>query len=259
MWDLVRGAAQLKQPSARDLGRRYAELLAENFGQPGIRELVIAVHDLDAHRDLVFALVAEARRRTLFRRPTSAQADERRAEVVDLAGVGREHLSDAIAAALTIPVATEPHAMQFAPDSFWRGETHRLVDRPAAVGRLVEELIDLGAEQIIIVSAAPESPGPHALAVPRVDARAAAGEYLQSAEAAAVRDALYAASPRVPRVFTVRPVHNPIGPFDFGGGYDDRSDRLQPLDELMARGYEDAHRQFIEPIVAVSGERVGAL
>jgi hypothetical protein len=259
MWDLVRGAAQLKQPAARDLARRYADLLAENFGQPGIRELLIAVHDVDAHRDLVFALVAEPRRRTLFRRPTSAQADARRAEVVDLSGIGRDHLADAVAAALTIPIATESHPIRFAPDSYWRGETHRLVDRPAALGRVLEELVDLGAEQIIVASAAPEAAGPHALAAPRVDGRAAAGEYLQSAEAAAVRDAVYAALPRVPRVFIIRPVHNPIGPFDFGGGYDDRSDRVQPLDELMARGYEDAHRQFIEPIVAVSGERVGAI
>ena len=59
------------------------------------------------------------------------------------------------------------------------------------------------------------------------------------------------------RVFTIRPSHNPIGPFDFGGGYDDRSDRRQPLDELMSRGYEDAYHQFIEPVVGASGERVG--
>ena len=61
----------------------------------------------------------------------------------------------------------------------------------------------------------------------------------------------------MPRIFTIRPAHNPIGPFDFAGGYDDRSDRRQPLDELMSRGYEDAYRQFIEPVVGASGERVG--
>ena len=40
MWDLVRGATQLKQPSTAELGRRYTELLAENLGQPGFRELL---------------------------------------------------------------------------------------------------------------------------------------------------------------------------------------------------------------------------
>ena len=59
------------------------------------------------------------------------------------------------------------------------------------------------------------------------------------------------------RIFTIRPVHNPIGPFDFSGGFDDRSHRRQPLDELMIRGYEDAYHQFIEPVVGASGERVG--
>src|ERR671923_274042 len=31
MWDLVRGAAQVKPPSRVDLGRRYTEMLAENL------------------------------------------------------------------------------------------------------------------------------------------------------------------------------------------------------------------------------------
>ncbi|HLB44400.1 MAG TPA: patatin-like phospholipase family protein, partial [Candidatus Limnocylindrales bacterium] len=65
MWNLVRGAAQLKQPSAAELGCRYTEVLADNLGQPGFHELLIVVHDLDARRDLVFALVAEARRHLL--------------------------------------------------------------------------------------------------------------------------------------------------------------------------------------------------
>jgi hypothetical protein len=29
------------------------------------------------------------------------------------------------------------------------------------------------------------------------------------------------------------------------------------LTELMSRGYEDAYRQFIEPVVGASGDRVG--
>ena len=96
LWDLVRGAAQVRQPTPAELARRYAELLAENIGQPGFRELMIAVHDLDAKRDLVFALVAEARRRDLVRRPTTDDADARRAEVLDLSGVARDHLADAV-------------------------------------------------------------------------------------------------------------------------------------------------------------------
>ncbi len=257
MWDLVRGATQLKQPTPIELARRYTEMLAENLGQPGFRELVMTVHDLDAHRDLVFAMVEESRRRGLFRRPTSEAAEARRAEVFDLTGVAREYLADAVAAALTVPLASDVRAVTFAPDAYWRGETHRLCDRPDSLVRLLDEIMDLGAEQIILVSSSPESHGPHELRAPRVDGRGRIGEYLQSAEAAVVRDATRTAAMRVPRVFTIHPGHNPLGPFDFEGGFDDRSDRRQPLEELMSRGYEDAYRQFIEPVVGASGERVG--
>ena len=39
-----------------------------------------------------------------------------------------------------IPGLSEPALVRFAPDSYWRGEAHRLVDRPASLGRLLEEL-----------------------------------------------------------------------------------------------------------------------
>jgi hypothetical protein len=257
VWDLLRGAAQLKQPSEAELGRRYAEVLSENLGQPGFRELVFTVHDLDARRDLVFALVAEDRRRDLVRRRTTGETEARRAEVVDLAGVARDHLPDGIAGSLAIALATDPHDLAFAPDEYWRGETHRVCDRPASVARLVDELANLSVEQILLVSAAPETPGPHALSRPRIDAKGRLGEYLLSFEAAVIRDVGGSGVHGTPRMFLIRPEHNPVGPFDFAGGFDDRSDRRQGLSELMARGYEDAYHQFIEPVVGASGERVG--
>lgn len=254
MWDLVRGAARLKQPTAAELARRYTELLSENLGQPGFRELVLGVHDLDAHRDLMFALVAEPRRRGLIRRATIEEGEERQAETFDLGGIAREHLTDVVSGALALPLVCEPVALRFSPESYWRGETHRLCDRPASIARLIEELLGLGVEQILVVSAATSTRGPHALSPPRLAGRARLGEYLQSSEAAAVRDATRMAAERPVRMFTIRPAHNPVGPFDFHGGFDARSDRYQGLDELMARGYEDAYRQFIEPVVGASGE-----
>ena len=56
---------------------------------------------------------------------------DRRAEVLDLTGPGRDRAIDLVAAALTPPVAFDPWLVTFAPDSFWRGETHRMSDRPA--------------------------------------------------------------------------------------------------------------------------------
>src|SRR5262249_36541015 len=160
------------------------------------------------------------------------------AEVFDLSGVARDHLPDAVAGALTVPLATEWHAVTFAPGAYWRGETHRLGDRPASLIRLLDELIDLGAEQIVLASAAPHAPRPHALGAPRRDARGRLGEYVMSSEAAIVRDATTTTAGI--RIFTIRPAHNPTGPFDFDGGYDDGSRRRIGLDELMNRGYEDA-------------------
>ena len=257
VWNLVRGAAQLRLPGRTDLARRYTELLAENIGQPGFRELLIVAHDVDAGRDLVFALVADDRRLDLVRRPLTHAAEERRAELFDLAGVARDHLADAVAAALTVPLATDLHDVTFAPDAYWRGETHRLCDRAGSLERLLHELAELDVDQIILVSAAPESPGPHALASPRLDGRGRLGEYVLSAEAAAVRDALARRRADDPAVFVIRPSHNPVGPFDFDGGYDGRSDRRLSLTELMNRGYEDAYHQFIEPVVGAGGEQVG--
>lgn len=257
VWDLVRGAAHVRIPSRVDLARRYAELVAENIGQPGFRELVLVAHDVDARRDLVFALVGEGRRRDLIRRPLTHAAEARRAEVFDVAGVARDHLHDAVAAALTVPLATDLHEVTFTPESYWRGETHRLCDRPGSLERLLQELADLGVEQVVLVSAAPESPGPHTLAAPRLDGRGRLGEYVRSSEAAALRDLLSRRRADDPRIYVIRPTHNPVGPFDFGGGFDDRSDRRQELTELMHRGYDDAHQQFVEPVVGASGEHVG--
>jgi hypothetical protein len=255
MWDLLRGAAQLKAPTALDLGRRYTDLVSENLGQPGFKELVLIAHDIDAQRDVVFALVGEARRRDLVRRPTIEATEERRSEVFDLSGVGREYLAPVVAGALSIPIVSEPGTLTFAPDAYWRGEAHRLCHRTAGVGRLIEEFVGLGVEQVVVVSAAPDALGPHRLSRMRLEGRARFGEYLQSSEAAAVRDATRLGSAlSAIRLFTIRPAHNPLGPFDFRGGYDDQSDRRFPLGELMARGYEDAYHQFVEPVVGASGE-----
>jgi hypothetical protein len=122
---------------------------------------------------------------------------------------------------------------------------------------LIEELADSATQQIIVVSAAPETEGPHTLASPRLDGRARAGDYLRSAETAQLRDVAAIAGAAGLQLFVIRPPHNPVGPFDFAGAFDPRSDRRQPLTELIARGYEDSYRQFIEPVVGASGERVG--
>ena len=253
IWQLIRGGAPDTRPSAAVLGRRYCEVLRENLGQPGFRELVLVATDLDARRDVVAALV-EDRWRAGFLAP---RADgDRRGDVLDLGAAARDHAYDLVAAALTPPLACEPSLVTFARDSFWRGETHRFCDRPGSLHRLLEEVAAAGVTQVIVVSAVSRTEQPHQLRVPRLDLRSRLGEFQCAAEAAALRDTLDTARLRFDSVFLICPAHNPVGPFDLAGAYDEASDRRQELDEVIERAYEDAHRQFIEPVIGASGEQL---
>lgn len=255
VWRLLKGGAAIKTPEADDLSRRYAELLAENLSQPGFRELLLVVHDLDANRDLVFGLIREPYRRMLFPAPGGVSS-ARRAEAQDLSSGTQGFLADVLAAALTLPGVSESRLVRFAPDSYWRGEVHRLTDRPASIGRLLEEAAAAGAEQVVIIAATPDPPGPHELRPRRLDGLGRVGEQIASAETAALSDAIRHLHHRFQGLYLIRPSHNPIRPLDLMGAYDEKSDRVQPLEELMERGYEDTYRQFIEPFLGASGERI---
>jgi hypothetical protein len=253
IWDLIRGAAPVARPSMTVLGRRYSEVLLENLGQPGFRELVIVATDLDGRRDVVAALLTELHRRD-FLAPRVGR--DRRSEVIDLAGVGRDHAIDVVLAGLTPLRVCDPYPITFAPDSYWRGETHRVCDRPGTLHRLLEEVAAAGARQAIVVSAVAPIDAPHHLRPPRLDLRGRFGEVEGVAEAVALRDALEAMSLHFDAIYVIQPAHNPIGPYDVAGAYDEASDRRQDLSELLERAYEDAYRQFIEPVVGASGEHL---
>ena len=249
LWNLIRGAAPLAAPAPVVLARKYLELLSENLGQPGFRELLLTGHDLDAQRDLVFVLLSGPHRARFFNRPGPASAI-RQVEAFDLAGASRDYGLDALAAALALPVACDPHLVTFAPEGPWRGETHRLCDRPGGLLRLLEEVAAAGAEQIIIVAPVAPPRGPHELTAGRADLRGRSADALATFEAAALRDVVEHTAGRFAGLFVIRPLHNPLGPLDFAGVYDERSDRVHTVAELVDRGYEDAYRLFIEPVVA---------
>jgi hypothetical protein len=235
-----------------ELGRRYAELLGENLTQPGYRELLIAAHDLETRRDLIFALLREEARPRFF---GLGPDDQRRAEVLDLAE-GGHHVVDAIGGALAVPWLSEPHVIRFDPAAFWRGEAHRICDRPASIVRLLEEVSAAGAEQVIVVTSDVAVDRPHGLRARAVEPRARLAEYLAGAEASAARDALTALFDRFSGVYQIQPTHNAVGLFDAGGSYDERSDRRQSLRELIELGAEDAQRQFIDPVLGASGDEL---
>jgi len=253
IWTLVRGASPAPRPSPEEIGRRYVDVLADNFGQPGFHELIVAVHDLDARRDLVGGVLAASSRAAFEVRPQGP--GPREAEVVDFTGPQRDLLMSFLAGAFSLPVVSQPAIVEFPTDSYWRGERHRVCDRPDLVLRLIDEFAGIGVEQLILVSPAPPPATPHALRAQPIDLRARMGELVRSMETAALADATTAALSRFSGLFVVRPTHNPIGAFDFGGAYDESSDRQRTLTELMQQGSADAYRYFIEPVVA-AGERL---
>lgn len=253
IWQLIRGASRETRPPETAAGRRYAEVLAENLGQPGFRELMIVATDLDSRSDVIAAMLCEPYRHD-FIAPRSGR--ERRAEVLDLSGLGRDMALDVMAGAMTPPVACEPRLLRFAADGYWRGETHRLCDRPGSVARLLEELAAAGVSQVIVATAVAAVGAPHRLRTPQRSLRGRLGEFVTAAESASLQDALVLARLRFDSFYLICPSHNPVGPFDFTGAYDEASDRRHSIDELMEGAYEDAYHQFIEPIVGASGEHL---
>ena len=163
---------------------------------------------------------------------------------------------DAIGGALAVPWLAEPHVIRFDPVGFWRGEAHRVCDRPAAIVRLLEEVSAAGAEQVIVVTSDIAVDRPHALRARAVAPRARLAEVIAGAEASAARDALTALFDRFSGVYQIQPTHNAVGLFDAEGSYDERSDRRQSVRELVDLGAEDAQRQFIDPVLGASGDEL---
>ena len=254
LWRVVCGTGAGARPDGPELSARYAQLLGDNVGQPGFRELVLLVHDLDGRRDFVSALLAEPYRRPFFLQRAGDEGRGRHLETLDLGAAGRRHLVDVLLASLRPPALTDPHLTRLPVDSVWQGETHRLCDRRESTVRLLEEVASAGAEQVILVSACAPPSGPGRLTSARRDALGRIGESLAAIECASLRDALASCGGLFQAAFEIRPDHNPIGPFDFRGAYDEHTDRRHAVAELVTRGYEDAFSQFVNSVVGASGE-----
>lgn len=253
LWALLGGGTTLSPPGAHDLSQRYIDVLGDNLGQPGVREMLVAVHDLDGRRDHVFGLLASPYQQALF--GAAMAADSRRAEAHDLATVARDQLVEVLGAAVSLPGVCPPVPVSFGVSTFWQGETHRMTDRAGLASRLLEEVAAAGAAQVIVVTAAPEADGPHRLRPVRRDYRGTVGEHLAAAERLSVDDAIRYVGHRFQSVYQIRPTHNPCTPIDTTGADDAQSDRQMTPDELLQRGYEDAFRQFIGPVVGASPDR----
>ena len=225
LWNLIRGAAPLQQPRDAELARRYVELLTDNLGQPGFRELLVVVHDLDARQDLVVAFLAEQHRARFFGGCSAAPSAARAAEVFDLAGVAREHALDVLAAALALPVATEPHLVHV------RGR-RAVARRDASAVRSARRAgaAARGGGRRRRRAGDPAHGGAAAGAAARAERRPRRPARPRRRAARRVRSGGAARRARAVRRPVRRPLRDParaqpVGPFDFAGDYDERSDR----------------------------------
>jgi hypothetical protein len=269
LWEIARGAALSGgPPSEAELGRRYVALLADNLGEPGFRELVLRVADLERGGALAFVLLRDDGR-SASRGRGGALAD-----AVDLRVPGRDSLFfDAVATGLLCPMAMPMRRVAFPKGATHGGETHRLTDATLVPGSGVREALAAGAEQVIVVTGVPETAAPLARRrgpLARIDAAARA---LERQAAGEVDDAWRVnrmvgtlghrgesgrrawedpATGRVYReidLWVVRPDRRALGPMELDGARDPATEVQQTTDDLLELGFRDAYRQFVEPVV----------
>jgi predicted acylesterase/phospholipase RssA len=283
LWEISRGSAVSKAaPSAGELGRRYVSLLGENLGQPGFRELILIAADLDAAAPLPFVVLADGPRAAF----AAARARGARSRLegipgaVDLRAPGYDGLLfDAVLSGLMPPGVAAPLRVAFPKGGIHAGESHRLTDGTLAGRSGISEAVTAGAEQVILVTAVPESPAP----LPRRRGpRALADGLLATLERQSVEADLRSAE-RITRMvetlghrtddggrawqdpangrqyrdlslYVVRPERRALAPLDLDGSEDASTEVRETVEDLMEQGYRDAYRLFVEPVVGAVPE-----
>jgi hypothetical protein len=282
LWEIARGPAVSAAPPAEgELGRRYVALCAENVGQPGFRELILRAADLETGGALDFVLLQDAHRASFA--ASRARGPRSRLEGlpggIDLRAPGYDVLFfDAVMVGLLPPLVAPVRRVSFPKGGIHAGEIHRLTDSTLTSGCGLAEALAAGADQVIVVSPTPEQPAPPGR---RRGPRAQADGALALLERQAVdRDVAEAErinrmvqtlghetgngrawqDPATGRLFrefalyVVRPARRGLGPLEWDGASDPASEVLETIEDLMERGYQDAYRLFVEPVVGALPE-----
>src|SRR6266581_3494030 len=283
LWEVARGSAiSASPPSEPELGRRFVALLAENLGQPGFRELILRVADLETGDVLPFVLLHDGARAAFA--STRAIGPRSRLEgipgAVDLREPGHDSLLfDAVITGLLPPLVAPARRVSFPKAGIFAGETHRLTDATLAAGCGISEAIAAGAEQVIVASGSPHSASPPPR---RRGLRAAADGMLATLERQALEEDVRGAertsriveslghrmddgsrawqdpaTGRVYRdvpVYVIRPDRRAFGPLELDGAQDPATEVLETPEDLVEQGYRDAYRMFVEPVVGAVPE-----
>jgi len=278
LWEVSRGSAiSTDAPSREELGRRYVGLLAENLGQPGFRELILRVADLELGAALPFVVLQEPHRAAF----SAARARDARtrgsgpAGAIDLAVPGYDSLFfDAVMTGLLPPLVTPLARVSFPKGGPFPGETHRLTDATLAPGSGLADALEAGAEQVILVSAVPEAAatpsrrrglGATADALLALQERGSVEADVATAETVTrMVETLGHRTPdggrgwqdpangRVWRdfaLYVIRPERRSVGALELDGSQDPATEVIETPEDLAERGFRDAYRLFVEPVV----------
>ena len=283
LWEVGRGPTiSDRPPSETELSKRFVSLLGENLGQPGFRELILRVADLETGRALPFVLLDDAHRASFAAaRSRGPRARiEGLASAVDLRAPGHDTLLfDAVVTGILPTLAVSARRVSFPRGGLHGGETHRLADACLVAGCGVAEAVAAGAEQVIVVSATPESAslpprrrGPKALAdavyatlerqavdpeiaeVDRINRLVETLGHRTEDGGRAWQDPVTGRLYRTLPVYVLRPERRALGPLELDGALDPASEVEETLEDLMERGYRDAYRLFVEPVVGSAPE-----
>ena len=280
LWEIARGSAISSFPTSDpELGRRYVSLVTENLGQPGFRELILRTADLDTGGVLPFVLLDDAHRAAF----SAARSRGPRSKLdgipgaVDLRAPGYDALLfDAVVTGILPAGAAPVRRVAFPRGGIFAGEMHRLTDAALAGGSGIAEAVAAGADQVIVVTAAPWIPAP---APRRRGPLALADGLLATLERQAVDSDIRSAE-RINRMvetlghrvddghgwqdpatgrlyrdlslYVIRPDRRVLGPLEWDGGEDPATEVLEMQEDLAEQGYRDAYRLFVEPVVGAS-------
>ena len=283
LWEISRGSAvSSSAPDDAEIGRRFVALLTENLGQPGFRELILRAGDLEVGGTLPFVALSETHRASFA--AARARGKQSRLEglpgAVDLTAPGYDALLfDAVITGLLPPVAAPLRRVSFPKNGIFGGETHRLTDATLLGGCGLSEAVAAGADQVILVTAAPAAPsplprrrGPHALGdgLLAADERQAVEVELRTAErmnrmvetlghhteggGRGWQDPATGRLFRDVSLYVIRPERRAFGPLQMDGSLDPATEVLETPDDLLEQGYRDAYRFFVEPVVGAVPE-----